>query len=59
MAKTGSLTYTTSLSGYVTTAGGEILAFSILCNNQTSRGSTSRVIDQIVSLLAADLAIKG
>lgn len=59
LAKTGSLTYTTALSGYVTQAGGEILAFSILCNDQTSRGSTSRVIDQIVSLLAADPATKG
>jgi D-alanyl-D-alanine carboxypeptidase/D-alanyl-D-alanine-endopeptidase (penicillin-binding protein 4) len=54
VAKTGSLTYTTSLSGYVTTAGGEVLAFSILCNDQTARASTIRVIDQVVSLLAAD-----
>jgi len=54
VAKTGSLTYTTSLSGYVTAAGGEVLAFSILCNDQTARASTIRVIDQIVSLLAAD-----
>jgi D-alanyl-D-alanine carboxypeptidase/D-alanyl-D-alanine-endopeptidase (penicillin-binding protein 4) len=59
IAKTGSLTYTTSLSGYVTTPGGEALAFSILCNDQTARASTTRVIDQIVSLLAADPAIKG
>lgn len=58
VAKTGSLTYTTSLSGYVTAAGGEVLAFSILCNNQTDHSSTTRVIDQIVSLLAADPATK-
>lgn len=58
-AKTGSLTYTTSLSGYVTAAGGEVMAFSILCNDQTARASTTRVIDQIVSLLAADPAIWG
>lgn len=57
-AKTGSLTYSTSLSGYVTATGGEVLAFSILCNDQTARTSTSRVIDQIVSLLAADPTIK-
>jgi D-alanyl-D-alanine carboxypeptidase/D-alanyl-D-alanine-endopeptidase (penicillin-binding protein 4) len=49
VAKTGSLTYTTSLSGYVTAAGGETLAFSILCNGQTARASTNRVIDQIVN----------
>jgi serine-type D-Ala-D-Ala carboxypeptidase/endopeptidase (penicillin-binding protein 4) len=59
VAKTGSLTYTTSLSGYVTAAGGEVLAFSILCNDQTARASTFRVIDQIVSLLAAEPDIKG
>jgi D-alanyl-D-alanine carboxypeptidase/D-alanyl-D-alanine-endopeptidase (penicillin-binding protein 4) len=59
VAKTGSLTYTTSLSGYVTVTGGEILAFSILCNDQTSRASSTRVIDQIVSILATDTAIKG
>ena len=59
VAKTGSLTYTTSLSGYVTVAGGEILAFSILCNDQTARASSTRVIDQIVSILATDVAIKG
>jgi len=50
-AKTGSLTYTHSLSGYLTTAGGEQLAFSILCNEQTSRGNATRLIDQIVSFL--------
>lgn len=58
VAKTGSLTYTTSLSGYATAEGGEILAFSILCNDQTSRASATRVIDQIVSILATDPAIK-
>jgi D-alanyl-D-alanine carboxypeptidase/D-alanyl-D-alanine-endopeptidase (penicillin-binding protein 4) len=52
-AKTGSLTYTSSLSGYVTTEGGEVLAFSILCNDETARASAQRVIDQIVSILAA------
>lgn len=51
-AKTGSLTYTHSLSGYLTTVEGEQLAFSILCNDQTSRGNATRLIDQIVGLLA-------
>ncbi|CAN5721563.1 D-alanyl-D-alanine carboxypeptidase/D-alanyl-D-alanine-endopeptidase [soil metagenome] len=54
VAKSGSLTYSTSLSGYVTAAGGEVLAFSILCNNQTGPASATRVIDQIVSILAGD-----
>lgn len=51
-AKTGYLTYDTSLSGYVTTAEGEEFAFSIICNDETGRGKSGRVIDQIVSLLA-------
>jgi len=58
-AKTGALTYITSLSGYLTAADGEVLAFSIICNDQTTRASATRIIDQIVSILAADPAIKG
>ena len=52
-AKTGSLTYDNSLSGYLTTANGEFLAFSIMCNDQTGHGDSTRLIDQIVGLLAA------
>ena len=52
-AKTGSLTYDNSLSGYLTTSQGRILAFSIMCNDQTGRTDSIRLIDQIVSLLAA------
>ena len=52
-AKTGYLTYDTALSGFVTTAEGEVLAFSIICNDDTGRASSGRLIDQIVSLLAA------
>jgi len=52
-AKTGSLTYDDSLSGYLTTADGEFLAFSIMCNDQTGHSDSTRLIDQIVGLLAA------
>ena len=52
-AKTGSLTYDNSLSGYITTADGKGLAFSIMCNDQTGRSNSTRLIDQIVTLLAA------
>jgi PBP4 family serine-type D-alanyl-D-alanine carboxypeptidase len=52
-AKTGYLTYDTSLSGYVTTSNAEILAFSIICNDDTGSASSRRLIDQIVSLLAS------
>ena len=51
-AKTGSLTYINSLSGYLTNAEGEQVAFSILCNDQISRGNATQLIDEITALLA-------
>ena len=56
-AKTGYLTYDTSLSGYVTTAESGVFAFSIICNDDTGRASSGRLIDQIVSLLATYPAV--
>ncbi|HLN96976.1 MAG TPA: D-alanyl-D-alanine carboxypeptidase/D-alanyl-D-alanine-endopeptidase [Pyrinomonadaceae bacterium] len=52
-AKTGSLTYDNSLSGYVTTANGRTFTFSIMCNDETERADSHHVIDQIVALLVA------
>lgn len=51
-AKTGSLTYDNSLSGYVTTLDGKQLAFSIYCNDHTGRGNSIRLIDEIVGVIA-------
>jgi serine-type D-Ala-D-Ala carboxypeptidase/endopeptidase (penicillin-binding protein 4) len=53
-AKTGALIYDASLSGYLETGGGQTLAFSILCNDQTGSPSTTRLIDHIVTALATD-----
>lgn len=53
LAKTGTLTYINSLSGYATTADNETLAFSIICNNETAEASGTRPIDTIATLLAA------
>lgn len=58
-AKTGAITYDTSLSGYLETEGGQSLAFSILCNDQTASASTTRVIDEIVTVLATHPNWKG
>lgn len=51
LAKTGTLTYVNSLSGYTTTLDNEPLAFSIMCNDETERASATTVIDEIVTLL--------
>ena len=51
-AKTGTLTYINSLSGYAVTGAGETIVFSIICNNETTPSSSVPVIDRIASLLA-------
>jgi D-alanyl-D-alanine carboxypeptidase/D-alanyl-D-alanine-endopeptidase (penicillin-binding protein 4) len=54
-AKTGSLRYANTLSGYVTTAAGERLAFSVMLNRNTGQpaGRTARdELDEVAVLLA-------
>lgn len=52
-AKTGSISNTRALSGYVNTRGGETLVFSIIANNFTLPAwRVERVIDLLVEILA-------
>jgi len=52
-AKTGTLSMVRSLSGYVRTADGRVLEFSMLCNNWTTpQAAVDRVQDAIGSALA-------
>ena len=51
-AKTGTLTYDHSLSGYAVREDREVLAFSIFCNDATGRVNPIRIIDQIADLVA-------
>jgi len=51
-AKTGTLTYDHSLSGYAVTPNSEVLAFSIFCNDASGRGNPVHIIDQIADLIA-------
>jgi serine-type D-Ala-D-Ala carboxypeptidase/endopeptidase (penicillin-binding protein 4) len=51
-AKTGTLDQVSSLSGYLTTAGGEHLAFSILSNDIPSQTLRQNTLDEIALILA-------
>ena len=53
-AKTGSLRYANSLSGYVTTAAGERLAFSLMANRVTvpAGRSVAAELDEVAVWLA-------
>ena len=54
LAKTGTLRWTTALSGYVTSLAGERLAFSLMLNRFPAAPgrSASRELDEIAELLA-------
>ena len=51
-AKTGTIDQVSSLSGYLTTAGGERLVFSILTNNLPDAALRRQTIDDIIIQLA-------
>jgi serine-type D-Ala-D-Ala carboxypeptidase/endopeptidase (penicillin-binding protein 4) len=50
-AKTGTLTYDNSLSGFLTTDDGQDFVFSIMCNDHTGKANSVRAIDEIVGIL--------
>jgi D-alanyl-D-alanine carboxypeptidase/D-alanyl-D-alanine-endopeptidase (penicillin-binding protein 4) len=53
-AKTGTLANVSSVSGYVTTASGEHLVFSMMVNHYTDeRVPRTNLMDQIAVLLAS------
>lgn len=52
-AKTGTISYDHSLSGYAVTDSNEVLVFSIFCNDATGHADPVRVIDQIASLIVS------
>jgi len=52
-AKTGTVDKARSLSGYVTTADGQMLVFSLLCNNYTV---PTRAVERVQDAIAVQLA---
>jgi len=50
-AKTGTLTYDNSLSGYLAGSDGKSYAFSLICNDFTGPGSSIPLIDKLVGAL--------
>jgi D-alanyl-D-alanine carboxypeptidase/D-alanyl-D-alanine-endopeptidase (penicillin-binding protein 4) len=58
-AKTGTLEGVTSLSGYVQTAGGKVLAFAVLVNDSPGRQQIVRGIDALGAAMAASGAPEG
>ena len=56
-AKTGTLDKARSLSGFVTTADGRTLLFSLLCNNYTtSAAEVDRAVETLLAMLASSRA---
>jgi serine-type D-Ala-D-Ala carboxypeptidase/endopeptidase (penicillin-binding protein 4) len=52
LAKTGSLTFDNSLSGYLTGGEGQIFAFSVFCNDFLGQGTSISLIDRLVTTIA-------
>ena len=50
LAKTGSISYVSSLAGYAQ-SDGETLAFVIICNNDTHKKDSSQIVDEIAASL--------
>jgi D-alanyl-D-alanine carboxypeptidase/D-alanyl-D-alanine-endopeptidase (penicillin-binding protein 4) len=51
-AKTGTLTYDSSLSGYLTDSADKTLAFSVFCNEFTRSSNPNHLIDMLVTTIA-------
>lgn len=51
-AKTGTLTTVTAISGYVKSASGELLVFSILMNNLLDERKGKQVEDRLLEVIA-------
>ena len=57
-AKTGSLSNTRSLSGYVRTADGRLLIFSLLCNNFTTGAERVLAVQDTIAARLASLDLR-
>ncbi len=51
LAKTGTITYVNSLTGYAQAADDEIFAFAIIANNVTRKPDAVRIVDEVAASL--------
>jgi D-alanyl-D-alanine carboxypeptidase/D-alanyl-D-alanine-endopeptidase (penicillin-binding protein 4) len=58
-AKTGTLSGVTTLSGYVKSADGEMLAFSILMNNYPTGARMYRRVQDRIGVILSQISRKG
>jgi serine-type D-Ala-D-Ala carboxypeptidase/endopeptidase (penicillin-binding protein 4) len=58
LAKTGTITFVSSLAGYADNAGGEVFAFAIIANNDMRKNGAVSTIDAVASLLVTGVADK-
>ena len=54
IAKTGTITFVSSLAGYAVNNNGEVLAFAVISNNETRKNGVTGIIDAAAAILVGE-----